>query len=243
MGVPFGWSRGVFRTDSSMSTATEAAFQSEREWVRRLPAMVAVVALHILLYYVVNAVNSTRPAGSLFDFEMPIDGRIPFIRSSSIVYYLGDAYILLWGAYILGRLTPAGFRRAIMAYAGMIVVGAAIQLALPARAPWPADPAAMQAWVHDSIALRAYACLPSMHVALSILPAALSVAVLDRPAARWASVLAVVLITISTLTLKEHYFLDAATGTLLGLSAYVLWRTAGRRDHARVRLTSCEEVS
>ena len=226
-----------------MSTATEAVFQSEREWVRRLRPMAAVVVLHIALYYVVNAVNSARPATALFDFGLPIDGRIPFVRSSVIVYYLGDAYILLWGAYILGRLTPPGFRRAIMAYAGMIVVGAAIQLALPARAPWPADPAAMQAWVHDSIALRAYACLPSMHVALSVLPAAMSVAVLDRPAARWASVLAVVLITISTLTLKEHYFLDAATGTLLGLSAYAFWRTAGRRDHARTRLTSREEVS
>lgn len=224
-----------------MSTTTDLAFQSQREWVRRLPALAAVVALHIALYYLVNFVNSGRPAGSLLDFEIPIDGWIPFIPSSAIVYYLGDAYILLWGSFVLSRLPPRGFRRAIVAYAGMIAVGAAIQLMLPARAPWPAEPAAMQAWVHDAIALRQYACLPSMHVALSVLPAALSVSVLERPSARWASVVAAALITISTLTLKEHYFLDSATGVLLGLSAFAWWRAAARRESAPPGLSSHRE--
>jgi len=215
-----------------VSTTTDLALQSQREWVRRLPALAAVVALHIALYYLVNFVNSGRPAGSLLDFEMPIDGWIPFIPSSAIVYYLGDAYILLWGSFVLSRLPSASFRRAIKAYAGMIVAGAAIQLALPARAPWPAEPAVMQGWVHDAIALQQYACLPSMHVALSVLPAALSLSVLERPSARWASVVAAALITISTLTLKEHFFLDSATGVLLGLSAYAGWRVAALRKLA-----------
>jgi membrane-associated phospholipid phosphatase len=69
-------------------------------------------------------------------------------------------------------------------------------------------------------------------VALSVLPAALSLSVLERPSARWASVVAAALITISTLTLKEHYFLDSATGVLLGLSAFAWWRAAARRESA-----------
>jgi membrane-associated phospholipid phosphatase len=193
----------------------------------------AVVALHIALYYLVNFVNAGRPAESLFDFQTGIDGWIPFIPSSSVVYYTGDAYILFFGAYILSKLPAPSFPRAIAAYAGMIVAGAAIQLTLPARAPWPADPAPMQAWMHDAIALRAYACLPSMHVALSVLPAALSLHVLERPLARWTSVVLAGLITLSTLTLKEHYFLDAATGVLLGLCAYAWWRAAARGEGER----------
>jgi membrane-associated phospholipid phosphatase len=192
-----------------------------------------VVALHIALYYLVNFVNGGRPAASLFDFETRIDDWIPFIPSSSVVYYMGDVYILVFGAYVLSRLPAAGFPRAMVAYAGMIVTGAAIQLALPARAPWPTEPAAMQAWVHDAIALRQYACLPSMHVALSVLPAALSLEVLEGITARWTPVVLAGLITLSTLTLKEHYFLDAATGVLLGLSAYAWWRAAAGRKRER----------
>jgi membrane-associated phospholipid phosphatase len=226
-----------------VSAATDPAVRPERELAKRLPAMIAVVALHIVLYYIVSSVNGGRPAATRFDFSLPIDDRIPFVPSSSFVYYLGDAYILLWGAYILSRLTPSGFRLATTAYAWMIVVGALIQLALPARAPWPADPAPMQAWVHDAIALRPMACLPSMHVALSVLPAALSLSVLQQPVARCASVGASVLISASTLTLKEHYFLDVLAGALLGLAAYWFWLAASHRDRSQEHVATAEEVS
>jgi len=197
---------------------------TELGWRSRLTAIAAVVLLHAGCYYVVNLINSWRALSTFVDLEIALDRWIPFLEWTWTIYYLGDLYIVFWGAFVVWRMPGHWFRRAILTYAGMIVVGAAIQLALPASAPWPATLNDAQRWVHDLIAMRPYACLPSMHVALAVLPAALGVTVLDQ---RWLKILSVglaVLITLSTVTLKEHFVLDAAAGVLLALAAYLYWR-------------------
>ena len=99
---------------------------------RRLLPMGALAALHVGLYMLVNRVNRVRPPEALHDFTTRIDGWIPFLPWTFVTYYLGDLYMLLWGGYVLLRLPPAGFRRALGAYAGTIVVGAGVQMLLPA---------------------------------------------------------------------------------------------------------------
>ncbi len=210
-------------------------------WRRRLTAISAIVFLHAGCYYVVNLVNSRREFSAFADLEIALDRWVPFVEWTWTIYYFGDLYIVLWGAFVVWRMPELWFRRAMLAYAGMIVVGAAIQLALPARAPWPEALGGAQRWAHGLIAMRPYACLPSMHVALSVLPAALGVAVLDGRWLRTASVVLAILITISTVTLKEHFVLDAAAGVLLALCAYVYWlvgagiisRPVSERPYAR----------
>ena len=192
-------------------------------WRGRLTAISAVVLLHAGCYLLVNLINSRRELSALADLEIALDRWVPFLEWTWTIYYLGDLYIILWGAFVVWRMPKPWFRRAILAYAGMVVVGAAIQLALPARAPWPEALTGAQSWVHDLSALRPDACLPSMHVALSVVPAALGVAVLDDRWLRTMSVALAILITISTVTLKEHFVLDAAAGVVLGLAAYAYW--------------------
>ncbi len=192
-------------------------------WRGRLTAISAVVLLHAGCYLFVNLINSRRDLSAFADLEIALDRWVPFLEWTWTIYYLGDLYIILWGAFVVWRMPKPWFRQAILAYAGMVVVGAAIQLALPARAPWPETLTDAQSWVHGLIVMRPYACLPSMHVALSVLPAALGVAVLDDRWLRTMSVGFAILITISTVTLKEHFVLDAAAGVLLALSAYVYW--------------------
>lgn len=192
-------------------------------WRGRLTAISAVVLLHAGCYYLVNLINSRREFSAFVDLKIALDQWVPFLEWTWTIYYLGDLYIILWGAFVVWRMPKPWFRRAILAYVGMIVVGAAIQLALPARAPWPATLSDAQRWVQGLIAMRPYACLPSMHVALTVLPTALGVAVLDDRWLRTMSVSLAILITISTATLKEHFVLDAAAGVLLALGAYFYW--------------------
>jgi hypothetical protein len=197
-------------------------------WRSRLAAISAVVLLHAGCYYVVNLINSRRGLAAFVDLGIALDRWVPFLEWTWTIYFFGDFYILLWGAFVVWRMPRPWFRRAILAYAGMIVVGAAVQLAVPARAPWPTALTDAQRWAHGLIATRPYACLPSMHVALAVLPTAMGLAVLD---ARWLDSISVgcaVLITISTVTLKEHFVLDAVAGVVLGLAAYAYW-AAGTR--------------
>jgi membrane-associated phospholipid phosphatase len=105
----------------------------------------------------------------------------------------------------------------------MIIIGALIQLTFPARAPWPTDFDSVQRFIHDLFSLRPYACLPSMHVALSILPACIGLVTLHSRLLKTLSVFIALLITASTLTMKEHYFLDALTGVVLGVLTAILW--------------------
>jgi hypothetical protein len=186
--------------------------------------MAGIALLHVACYYVVNITNSHRPSTDLVDLTLAIDGWIPYVGWTWVIYYFGDIYIVFWAGAVFWQIPRARFGRAVYTYCGMILVGALVQLLVPATAPWPASPTAVQRWMHELISMRPHACLPSMHVALTVLPAGLAVSVLRSRSLRVLSVILAALITVSTLTLKEHYFLDAASGVALGVAAYAFWR-------------------
>jgi hypothetical protein len=207
--------------------ASESTLQERPSPRARIVAMVGIALLHIACYYVVNLTNSRRSATVFVDLTLTIDGWIPYIGWTWVIYYFGDLYIIFWAGAVFWQIPRARFVRAVYAYGGMIVVGATVQLLVPATAPWPASPADAQQWVHELISMRPHACLPSMHVALTVLPAGFAVSVLQSRSLRVLSVILAALITVSTLTLKEHFFLDAVSGVVLGVAAYAFWR-AGR---------------
>ena len=206
-----------------MSELVSAAATRATARARAL-AILGIVLLHMTCYYVVNSTNSHRPAAAFVDLTLASDRWIPYLGWTWVIYYLGDVYIVMWGAVVFWRIPRRGFVRAVEAYSGMIVVGAILQLLVPARAPWPVAPVAVQQWVHDLISMQPYACLPSMHVALTVLPAGISVSVFKSPLLRATSVALAAMITVSTLTLKEHFVLDAVAGLVLGLAVYAFWR-------------------
>lgn len=197
--------------------------------------IIGVVVLHGLCYQAVNILNSHRPLSAFVNFHMVVDDWIPYIPLTLFFYYLGDAYILFFAPIVVWKLSDKKFIRAVGVYAGMIISGALIQLAFPCQAPWPNHLASIQMFVHKQAFLRPYACLPSMHVALTVLPACILFWVTRSCWLRASSTMVAFLITVSIVTAKEHYFLDAVTGIAFALVFYVLWRS-GFKIHLIKRL-------
>lgn len=184
--------------------------------------------LHLAVYRAVSIANAARPPGSFLTPRTALDAWVPFLGWTSVIYYFGTLYIALWGGIVLWRVRPR-FRRAIGVYVAAILSGAAIQLLFPVEAPFPERPSAAQRFVHDFFSVRPYATLPSMHVALSVLPTAMGWSVFRSPVTRAASALAALLIACSTVTTREHYAVDAIAGAALGLGFWAVWRFGGER--------------
>ncbi len=196
--------------------------------LKRLPIILGMVLLHASAYYTVNALNSLRPSSVLINLYTVVDSWVPFVGWTWTIYYFGDVYITVWAFVIVWRLSEREFGKALYSYIGMIFAGALIQLVVPGKAPWPNHLSGAQVYVHNLISMKPYACLPSMHVALTVLPACLLFTVFRSTWIRAISTVTAVLIIITTLTMKEHFFLDALTGVLLGLVFFGIWRSSLR---------------
>lgn len=195
-------------------------------WAIRLSTIIGIGVLHYVCYYMVNLINSLRQSSVFFNFSTVVDNWIPYFGWSWVFYYFGDVYVSLGAAIIVWRLSDKMFVRALYVYIGMIITGALIQLTLPGKAPWPNELIGAQHFVHNLISMRPYACLPSMRVALTVFPTCIIFSVTKSKLIRILSTLTAILITFSTLTMKEHFFLDTLTGLILGLSFYAIWRRA-----------------
>jgi membrane-associated phospholipid phosphatase len=191
--------------------------------IKRLFLMIGIICLHASCYYLVNLINSSRPESAFLDLRVFLDNHIPYLSWTWVIYYFGDVYITLFAAIIALQLPEKKFIRLILTYVGMVVTGALIQIALPAAAPWPGEITKPQLFFHELISMRPYACLPSMHVALTVLPAGVLFSVTKKTSIRFFSTIMAILISISTLTLHEHFVLDLLTGVLLGLIFYLFW--------------------
>jgi membrane-associated phospholipid phosphatase len=106
----------------------------------------------------------------------------------------------------------------------MILTGALLEIAVPAHAPYPNSMNSVHQFIHEESYFGPYACFPSMHVALSVLPALILFSVIKSKWIRLLSTLMAVLIVVSTLTLKEHFFIDALAGVIFASIFYGVWR-------------------
>lgn len=196
----------------------------------RLLRISGIIFLHISVYMAVNLINNARPAAHLWNFHTPIDNWIPYLSWTWMIYYAADVYIIFGAAAILWKLDDERFVHALLAFGGMIISGGALQLLFPAQAPWPAPLSAPQQVVH-SFSLP-FACLPSMHVALTTLPTCIGLTVWRSRLLKTSLVSMTLLVTLSTVTMKEHFFLDALSGLLLAAFFYSYWR--GHLAHLRM---------
>lgn len=191
---------------------------------RRILFMSAIVVLHVLCYWVATRVTAARGPGVLLDLQLPPDRWIPHLPATWPLYWIAYPFVVLGAGAALVRLPDAAFRRAVVALAAMTVVGAAIQVLVPAQAPWPAAPAAMQRRFHASALVLPFATFPSMHVAYCSVAAGLLAAVMPGRVVRVGGGLVVALVALSTLTLKEHVLVDLLAGLALALAALAWWR-------------------
>ena len=153
------------------------------------------------------------------------------------IYYFGDVYITIGAAFIVWRLNLKKFKNATLVYSGMIFSGALIQVLLPAQAPWPEKIIPSHLFFHDLIKMKPYACFPSMHVALAVLPACLLFSVTKNKLIRILSTTTAALISFSTITLKEHYVMDVVSGLVLALIFYAVWIFLTREKTFQIKET------
>ena len=196
------------------------------------------IALQTALHDLVTALNATRPPSAFYDFSLPIDSWFPYVAWTWVIYYFGDLYILFWGSIVVWRLPSRQFYRAAVAYAAMIVVGAGMHLALPGISPWPENGSAVQQWFHEQITYDRNVCLPSMHVALALLPSCMTFDAFRSRAAGTVAIIISAFIAISTVTLKEHFVLDVIAGIVLALAVYAIWRRPGGDQPGKPGLTN-----
>ncbi len=183
--------------------------------------MTATLLLQLACYFSVNRINALVSPSGLHDLSLAADAWIPYIGWTAVLYYFGVPFMSVWAFFVVRRLPAEAFRPAIRAYIGMILIGAATQLMFPARSPWPPTPVPFQNFMHMRVSYDPFVCFPSMHVALSVLPACLTSRSFHSRAVQAASSLAAFMISLSAVTLKEHYLIDTISGAFLGFAAYV----------------------
>jgi membrane-associated phospholipid phosphatase len=188
----------------------------------RLAVILSIVCLHLTCYVLVNIINARRPIQAFKNLEIALDRKIPYLAWTGVIYYFGDLFVLVFAALIIWTMQRARLRRVAFAYTGLILAGAAIQLLVPGRALWAENLAAFQRAFHGSLGLKPYACLPSMHVALSVFPALLSLSFTKSAGLKGFYIACAVLIAVSTVTFKEHYVLDTIAGAVLAFLCYLI---------------------
>jgi hypothetical protein len=201
---------------------------------RRFFLVAAVAALHLIVYYIVTRLTPLRPPDAFVEPRLWIDDRIPHAPSTWPLYWLPYILVPTAMAAAMLRLTASSFRRLIVVWSAMIVVAGIVQVAFPAVAPWPPDPAPAQRAFHESPLILPYATLPSMHVAHTALAAAVFGTVFRNLPVTIAAAAATVLVALSTLTLKEHVVLDAVSGLALAAAAFATWRGGARARAATI---------
>lgn len=190
------------------------------------------ILLFLATHDFVTALNASRPSSAFYDLSLPVDSWIPYVSWTWVIYYFGDLYIPIWGTIVVWKLASRQFYRAVVAYSAIILVGAAMHLALPGRSPWPEDGSVVQHWFHETFTYDRNVCLPSLHVALALLPTCMTFHVFPSRTVGIVATIITALIAISTITLKEHFVLDVIAGTILALVVYVLWKQPDRRAGA-----------
>ena len=205
--------------------ATEALLQRLNHLWRGLVARawfrVALVTLTgFFLSYSYKEVNETF--APTYDFALPLDDHIPFVPWTGLVYW--SYYGLFVGGAIVIR--PTLFTRA---WVGVLVCNLASYLAYAffcAHVPHPDISYVQPEWLNDTY--RGFYMLdgpgntlPSLHCALSAL-----LGWNIRKHSKW-WLLWALLISLSTLTTKEHIFLDLVAGWLL---AAIVQRTVVRPE-------------
>ena len=192
-------------------------------YARRGLAILGVIALHLAVYYTVTRINSNRPPEALNDPSIALDDRIPLLGWTWVFYWAAYPYLTLGAWLVVSSMREVDFKRAIKAFVVITLIGGAVQLLYPVAAPWTSEAHAMQTRMHDSAFTRPYACLPSMHVAYSVITGFMGAMIARSFGLRWFHILLAAGVAVSTLTLKEHYVADAVAGIVLGLGGGLWW--------------------
>lgn len=191
---------------------------------QRLIVAAGIALLHMAVYYVVTRLTLHRPATAFIDPHVALDDRIPHLPWTWPAYWLPYALVPVVVVVSMRRMDAQALGRLFAAWAGMLVVGGAIQVIWPAVAPWPPAPGVTQQLYHNSGLILPFATLPSMHVAHVTMAALVAGTVFPVAWVRATGAALTLVAAVATLTLKEHLLLDGVAGFALALAAWSWWR-------------------
>lgn len=187
---------------------------------QRFRAITLASGAHALLYFSANhfPLHEARllPMSGL-------DEATPFVPWTVVPYL--SAYALAFVGYLSLRKAESGTRFLQVFFTCVVLAGLA-HWAMPTRYPRelfpiPPDTDAVSSFLLTG--LRAFdtpnSCLPSLHVCISVVSALLVWR--ERPRLSGALFAWAALIGVSTLTTKQHYLVDVASGALLAVAATV----------------------
>lgn len=189
----------------------------------KLSLIAVIFMVHVAVWQFVNHYNALRPASGLNDLKLAVDEWIPYLGWTWPIYYSAHFFITIGGSLIIWRLERKNFIRIIVLIGVMITTAGMIQLILPAQSPLPGSMNSVHRWVHSHLLNDPYVCFPSLHVALTALPAFVGMKYFKGFGFRSALCLVVLLISISTVTLKEHYVADTIAGGLYALIFFAFY--------------------
>lgn len=192
--------------------------------VQKTILILLVILIHSSVWAYVNYFNSQRPLSHLHDLSIFLDRLIPYLGWSWFVYYFGHIYIVVGSSFAIWNFKRNDFLKIIFLFSLMIVVGGIIQLIIPAKSPMPEQMGYIHHWIHQNISHDPYVCFPSMHVALATIPSLLFFEKYKSALNRFILVMILLLIFMSTVTLKEHYFIDSVAGLFMAFFFYILFR-------------------
>jgi membrane-associated phospholipid phosphatase len=195
--------------------------------IKKILLIMSVLLFHTSIWAFVNYYNSKLQPGEINNLSTFVDKFIPYIGWSWPVYYGGHLYIIIITSWTIWNFIRSNFLRIVLVFNIMVITGGIIQLVIPAQSPLPAHINFIHAWMHQNAANDLYVCFPSMHVALAVLPTLLLLDKLKELSTKILLISALILICISTVVLKEHYFIDMISGLATGYLFYKLFNLTG----------------
>ncbi|HVO75580.1 MAG TPA: phosphatase PAP2 family protein [Ignavibacteriaceae bacterium] len=201
----------------------DSTFKKNYSPLRKIILIVLVIAVHGAVWAFVNKYNSIRSSKDLHDLTTSFDSLFPYLGWSWFLYYFGHVYVVGGSSIAIWNYDRHNFDKIIFLFCMMIISGGIIQLALPAKSPLPDQMGFVHKWIHQNISNDPYVCFPSMHVSLAALPTFLLIKKNKFSLIKIALIITLSLIFISTLILKEHFFIDAAAGLFLAYFFYILF--------------------
>ena len=197
-------------------------------WPEKLVTLALVYGFIATGYFVCNALNAHAQCYTL---ETSVDRAIPFTPAWVWVYVTYDVVVpipillTVWGRGALRRIAVIFICASLVEYA--------VFLLYPTTVPRPTLPDLLgpsEQWLRDVVWRLdlPYNAFPSQHISHSYIAAFATWR--HRPswgpyAVAWATMIA-----LSTLFIKQHWFLDIAAG--FALAALFFWLVEGRRSRA-----------
>lgn len=182
---------------------------------RRIPVFGALVLLFLLLYFFTNRVHLIEPRQmTMFEWErqLPLIPWTAWIYASDYIYPLIIG-LMLKSDLVTTRVCWAFFIQTIVANTSFFV----FPVVFP-RELWPHDPSDFLIdWIRT--ADTAANCFPSSHVAIVVLTYVAWIR--ERPKQPWFFLIWGLAICVSTMTTKQHYFVDILAGIVLGTTSYL----------------------